>query len=289
MKIKVRKSDYTFVLVDPWTGKIRQDVELALPSVTHIIEKTLAKPELIEWAYRRTVDNISGLVDLLWNDERIEHAEDLIKSLRDAEELDDYLTENRLRPSDVAEDASEAGQEGHAFLAKLAMAALEADAEAAVALAQRTLKRSGVSGHNVAIAKWWLSVDPDVVASEKTVVSTRHRFAGTLDILRRRDDTYTVTDLKCRSEDRPCGVEHRTRESAIKCHVVSAYTSDHLQTGGYSIALAEEGLPVSLRTVLVAKADGTFDEVDSDMPEDLFLNLVELHRNVCDVKGHRTR
>ena len=257
-------SHYTWVLRDLSSGKYDQSSTISLPSVTTIIGRVLAKPALIPWTYRETRDAISGLVHLLMidanNGEYTEH--DVLELLADADELEAYLKENKLRPEDQKTAAQNRGKAAHSMLEELGLLALENDDAAADALAQRILEKTTYTQFDKATASWWVDREPRVVASEHRLLSLTHRYAGSTDLIwRDRDDALVLTDLKSRRAGQP------------------AWESDHIQVGGYSIAWEEMGNPpIDRETVLVVREDGTWDEYESTVDNrGVFLSLLDVY------------
>lgn len=257
---------YEFVLRRA-TGSYDRDTVIRLPSVTHIIGSVVAKP-LDGWVYKVTRDNISGLVSVLTDDGSYVHVDHIIDMMTDADMLAEYMKENRLRPEDVAEDASERGTREHAMLEGLCKAYLESDETAAEQLANRTLGREAASPWAKAIAGWWLERYPRVVASEDVLYSLSLGCAGTADLVWRDEDGQVgVTDLKTRGEGKP------------------AYRSDFIQVDGYAEMWTEmTGDTVVHQTVLIAREDGTVDEYDSPLKPGSFRKVKALYD---DLKGVR--
>ena len=231
---------YTFALV-PHVGARPTPVEIRLPRVTAIIGNTLAKPALTAWNYRFTRDVLSGYVSVLRKAGNT--ANTILDTLEDADMLEEALKANRLRPEDHARDAAEGrGAQAHAFLATL----VDMDSNDADALASDKVHGSSalVSGVTFAIATWWLEAQPLVVASEKTLYSLRHGFAGTVDLVWFDKKERVLTDLKTRKPD------------------IGMYESDDLQTAAYEGAWNEmyPDSPIDRRTILVAREDGSHDE-----------------------------
>jgi len=246
-------SHYEFVLRRA-TGSYDKDTIIKLPSVTHIIGNVVAKP-LDGWVYKVTRDNISGMVNVL-----DDHRDELLDTMADPDMLAEYMKENRLRPEDVAGDASTRGTREHEMLEALCKAYLESDETAAEQLANRTLKRDTASPWAKAIASWWLDRYPHIIASESVLYSLTLGVAGTVDMVYGMQGEVIVTDLKTRGEGKP------------------AYRSDFIQTDGYADMWEEmTGEIVDRRTVLIAREDGTVDEYENDLPRGTFRQTKELY------------
>jgi hypothetical protein len=122
-----------------------------------------------------------------------------------------------------------------------------------------------------AVLDWWVvKQQPEVIASEATLLSLKHGFAGSCDLV--CDLGYTprvIVDLK-------------TRRAGGQ-----AYISDHLQLAAYRIAWNEMHPdqpcnPTSV--VLLAFDDGTWRMVESKVPERTFLSLLDVYSSL---KGAR--
>lgn len=254
-------SHYTWVLRDLSTGKYDQSCTIALPSVTTIIGKILAKPALIGWTYRETRDAISGTVSTLLEAES-EHPtirDDLLDLLSDPEMLEEYLKENGLRPEDQTKTAQARGKAAHATLERLANIALSDDDAAADALASRLLEKRTSTPYDRASAAWWVDRQPSVVATEARLMSLTWRYAGSTDLVwRDNDGNLVLTDLKSRKAGQP------------------SWESDHIQVAAYAIAWEEMGNPpIDRETVLVVREDGTWDEYESAVDNrGIFLDLL---------------
>ena len=268
------KSYYTFVLRNENTGRYDQNVKIELDSVTSIIKSTLAAPQLVPWAYRVTRDNISGLTSVfvdaakeLGNDEWERQVDMLLDTLSDADMLDEYLKENRLRPDDVRDDAATRGSTEHGFLERLGAAGLETEG-AAQQLAQDCLNSDTTNDFSKGIAGWWLDRNPRVVASEIVLVSLTHRFCGSVDLVWLDDDgNLVVTDLKTRGAGK------------------GAYSSDHIQVGAYALAYEEMvGRDVQRTTVLVVREDGTWLEEETTIPRQTFIDIANVYRALKGAK-----
>jgi hypothetical protein len=276
---------YTLYAYDHSKNRVDKSVEIQLVRVTSVIKDTLAKGQLVDWAYRHTRDVVSGLVSTLI-DGGVDVSE-ITDLLTDADWLEEYLKENQLRPDDIKEEAGELGTEKHALLEKLGKLALGNYEDEDMAYARSVLDKTE-DGHEYAIAEWWVRNDPLVVASEKTLVSMKHGFAGTVDLVwvtGEEPGRLTITDLKNRKADRLCGVNHKTEAAALRCHVGTPYESDFIQVGAYDIAWREgqPHMPPDRRTVLVAKADGSYVEEESEYDSSIFLDLLSVWKKMREV------
>lgn len=246
---------YEWVLRNKYNGQYNHDCTIELPSVTSVIKSTLAAPALVGWAYRSTRDAISGAVGVLASDPAL-RPEQIVDMVEDADWLEEWLKENRLRPEDVRDERGEFGTAAHVSLEKLA------EAEAPLDLADKLLSNPRSTPEQRAIATWWLEARPSVVASEKVMYSLRHGFSGTVDLISEREfGGLTVTDLKTRRKG------------------LGVYTSDEAQVGGYQIMYEEmTRTRVQSRTILLAQDDGTPLEVPVSTDPEVFLRLLDVYR-----------
>jgi hypothetical protein len=258
-------SHYSFVLRNLSTGRYDKNVTIDLPSVTTIIGETLAKPMLVGWAYRTTRDNISGMVDVLVSNQLSEDNDALIDLLRDADMLEEYLKDNKLRPDDLKNIAADRGTAAHDFLERLALAALRGDSGDADAIASRLLAQENAAPTQRAVAGWWLERQPSVVMSEALLISLDEQFAGTVDLVWNDfEDNLVITDLKSRKTGG------------------AVYESDHIQCGAYTIAWEERDRRlVDRTTVLVVREDGSWIEEEPTFDATgVFLDLLSAYRKL---------
>lgn len=257
-------SHYTWVLRDLSTGKYDNSCTISLPSVTTIISKVLAKPQLVPWTYRETRDAISGLVNLFISTYPND-LDELIDVLADSDMLEAYLKENKLRPEDQTRDAQDRGKKAHSMLERMGELALSDDDSAADALAARILEKDTYTPFDKASAGWWLDRKPSVVASEERLMSLRYQYAGSTDLIwRDSDGALVVSDLKSR-----------------KAHL-DAYDSDHIQAAAYAIAFEEmTGQVVDRETAIIVRDDGTWDEyVPAFDARATWLSILDTYNNM---------
>lgn len=255
---------YTFVLRDATTGEYHEDVVINLDRVTNVIG-VLNKPFLVTWAHNFTRDAISGLVQVILEiddlAERAQALSDLLDTLSDHEILEEYLKENRLRPTDHTADRADEGTEAHEFLERLATLSMVSRPRA-MAMAAKAAEDDSRGGFIQAIGRWWKKTDPEVVASEVRLISLRLGVAGTCDLVwRDKEGKLWLTDLKSRKADG------------------TVYESDRIQTGAYEIMWNESHEDkIEGRSVLLAKADGKY--LNSTVTNDptMFLDLLAVYR-----------
>jgi len=266
---------YTWSLIDKNTGEALEGQDIDLVSVTTVLN-TLAKPALYNWYYRMGLEGVA-LILRETNPEEETDGFSNYELLSDADELNDLLISNSLHPKDIADEAAAIGTERHEFLQTLAEAQL--DGEDDLDIASQVLGRAEdvapddpeYDGHSVAIAKWWLKRKVKVLSSEEVVFSLRHQYAGTLDLAYEKHGQVGVLDLKNRAANR------------------RSYDADHLQVAAYDLAREERtGVKADLRSVLVARADGTFlEEFSSGAPRETFLHCLELYRGLSSYRKGR--
>src|SRR5574341_537813 len=115
------KGHYTFSLRDENTGRHTSQVQIKLPSVTTVIGRVLAKPELVRWAYRETRDVLVSLAAMVEAGEL--DVSDFIDTMSDPDMAEEWLKANELRPEDSKSAASKRGHEKHAYFERLGQAA----------------------------------------------------------------------------------------------------------------------------------------------------------------------
>lgn len=271
---------YEFVLKGGG-GRYDQSARIVLPSVTGVISAVLARPQLMQWVYDATIDALGGGVSAAaerYNetdeaDEGLSSGafrDDLLDTFSDHELLDEWVRESGLHYERLADEAAERGKKAHAALAGLATCYAEHGQERALEEAAR-LTRSR-NPFEQAVGTWWAECLPRPLLSEQVVVSLRHGYAGRLDL---------VADLK-----RP-GTSDWAYETALidlktRRADLGAYRSDEVQLGAYRIALEEmDDVQVSgqlIKTVLLARDDGTYLEHRCWVPDEAFLHLLEAYK-----------
>lgn len=256
---------YRWVLQRKDTGEYFPDpaTDVELPSVTTIIHKVLAAPALVGWAYRTTRDNISAYVSFVKNDDNLKNTDvmDMVDTFSDSDMLEEFLKDNSLRPDDVRDEAAARGRAEHSHLETLC----GLDPDSAMDCAYGMIEEGGYAK---AIGQWWTDKVPTVVASEVVLRSLTHQFAGSVDMVyRNATHPLSVTDLKTRKED------------------ATAYASDFFQIDGYDIAWNEMNPKnqAHRKTVLVARADGTYREVESKLEDGAFLKLLDIYNVMKEV------
>lgn len=255
-------SNYTFVLRNDNNGRYIQDVTISLPSVTTIINATVAKPALVGWAYRSTRDSVAGLIDQLLQSDygsTPEGRQEVLDALTDGDWLDELLKENALRPDDIKEEAGDRGTVAHAHLEDLCSAyfAENGGPEAAWSLAESAPRHPW----HVGVSRWWRAASPIPIKSETVLYSLRHRFCGTVDLVWHDiDNNLVITDLKSRGPDR------------------GIYETDHVQVCAYKIAYEEmTGEKVDRTSVLVVREDGTYEEETTSIDPSVFLSVLDVY------------
>lgn len=240
-----------------------QGTDYSLPSVTSVIGKVLAKPELIGWTYRQTLESLAQL---------FEAVEDFDYTLlTDPDVLDQWLMVNRFRPEDLAAEAAERGRDAHRLLNYLAMTQLEFGAQDADDEAVHWSTRDYPEGKfwEAGVAEWWLERQPRVLATEQRVfkVVDGKGYAGTLDLMYETDNGLVVTlDLKTRKEQERW---YSVRKEDWVTPEPPVYTSDEIQVEAYRAAYnwqVEQGLATSysgVSRVLAVSGDGGYVEKNS--------------------------
>jgi hypothetical protein len=283
---------YDFYMHD---SRGRRDLEngISLPSVTTIIGATLAKPQLVAWAYQVTVDAVSGIVSEVGH--TVSH-EDLIDTLGDAVELDTYLRENKMHHTDVLDEASERGQKAHDVLQTLCRLYLDGSADAAMRHAERMSTEKIKDPFTRPVAGWWVQREPVPIYSEKVVFNLAKRYAGRLDAV---IDFVEVAPALNAVFAEPVAVRTHTRRTIVDLKTrrvgLGMYDSDQIQLGGYELALVDMGLTTPGewgKVVLLATDDGEpATETEAWVPSEAFLSLVDLYwlKRRTDSNGRKVR
>ncbi len=94
-------------------------------------------------------------------------------------------------------------------------------------------------GYAKAFQKWLGDNRVEIVENERTVISEKHKYAGTLDIL-----------AKINSDELPTIVDVKTGKDL--------YPEVHLQLSAYREALKEQGIETEGTAALLLKEDGTY-------------------------------
>lgn len=265
-------TSYRWRLYDKKKGKTVPDQDIDLDRVTHVIKRTLGKPELVNWTFYQNVDYIAGFINWAKGQELKqpnglfdpENGLSLDGYLCDGDLFRELLKHYRMRSEDTTKDASDMGTEYHLEFEKIARYHTEIDPKEGIRRAEFLVKKY-VGSHRGAIGQWWLDKRPNVVASELPLRSLEHRFAGTCDLaVLDKDGLVRLIDLKNRKEDK------------------EVYDSDRVQMDAYEVAW-DEMYPadqVWSSAVLVAREDGTYHEEEVEHMEGTFLNLLKVYRQL---------
>lgn len=232
---KKQSNFYTLQITSP-TGEVVG--EIAVPRVTHVLDSVLAKPKLMYWYYKQAITGLSTLLAQYGG--ALPH---------DIKSLHSLMTQHGLSPYAIRDAAGNRGTKVHKNLETLA------------------------GGHDVAITpqnkclvEWFRYRKPDVIATEETLVSMKHRFAGTTDIVYRSDvhGGVILADVKTGK------------------HVD---WSHFLQLAAYQIAWEENGGdPIDRLSIIHAPSlGGAWREVVNSPQRDLrstFLQLLEVYNSL---------
>jgi hypothetical protein len=256
---------YTFYLKQA-NGRYNQEAAIFLPSVTKVIKGTLASQALLYWNYSQTRDNIAGAIDHYAKQEDLP-LEEFFDTFGDADNLEEYLKENRLRPTDVRDDAGERGRSADDLLNALAdcQIADRSDED----LAGCTLDNDDATPWQRGVATWWLERQPVVVDSQRVVFSLEPHggYAGSLDLLYSDEDGLCLMDLKTRKEG------SRWLEQP--------YESEEIQVAAYDAAWTRMfGRSVDRRSILIVGAEGQYTEAPAVMPPAAFFHLLAVYQMI---------
>lgn len=109
-----------------------------------------------------------------------------------------------------------------------------------------------IRGYAQALDKWGKDVQPFMVENEKTVVSKKYGYAGTLDALAKINDELVIIDYKS------------NKKGAV-------YDEAHIQIAAYQQALKEMGIEVNRGFVIGISEDGKYNMVEARLDLDVFL------------------
>ena len=141
---------------------------IGFPSVTEIVERTLAKPNLPSWYYKTGVEGFSTLL-----------AKYSSSLPTDLPSLHSLMKSEGVSPYAVRDKASREGKKIHKAVEGLTKGRRPKDLPALTEYwKERGWKRA------------------NILASEQVVVSFKHRYAGRLDLVYEEDDIVTLTDIK---------------------------------------------------------------------------------------------
>ena len=109
-----------------------------------------------------------------------------------------------------------------------------------------------IRGYARALDKWGKDVQPFMVENEKTVVSKKYGYAGTLDALAKIDGELVILDYKT------------NKKGAV-------YDEAHIQIAAYQQALKEMGIEVKRGFIIGIAEDGKYNMVEARLDLDVFL------------------
>jgi hypothetical protein len=215
-----------------------------LPSVTHILDAVIAKPRLMNWYYRVAIEGVAALYQKYGT-----------KLPQDEQSLHELMKREGLTPYAKRDTGGNIGKEAHSDVEKWCAHEPVVWSEHSIGFANWVAHRGLDRGH--------------VIASEIPLVSFKHRFAGTLDLVYRHPelDKVVLADVK-------------TAKYVQWVHLV--------QCQAYKIAWEEDGRePIWKTSVLhirpTSEIDGGFRELTTDVLEpDCFLRVLDIYRSLPD-------
>lgn len=224
------------------------------PSVTTVIGETLNKGgAMIGWAQNVTIEGFQHLRSLGYDIAQFEEAQ--LKAL---------LKEYGFTPYAKRDAAGERGTAAHDVLET----ALTAGPDEAKKLLE-TIENEEHRMYASAAYQWVVDVQPEPLMVEVPMVSFRHGFCGTLDLLGRIDGRNVLTDGK-------------TSKRVYDSHVI--------QLGAYELMVHEHRWhEVDAKAVLRFKDDGTYKFTDVTAPDfklgylanpKVFLSLLDSYREL---------
>lgn len=255
-RLAADSSHYLFSLVDRGTGK-GTDHGFVLPSVTSIISDVLGKPAsaMAWWGYRLATQGVNDL---------IARGVDVANQETDVEAI---LRSQGIDPNQNLTRAGSRGTKAHYILECLA----EGRKEEADELVVKEVEAGGAL-YGRAVWDWWESRNAwrdQEVLSERPVWSLRNGYVGTLDLAATKGDSFVVMDLKT----------HKPASGFTKPGGGPAYLADLVQIRAYRSAFEEMGLGDTCGSrVIIARENGTWLEDDREVPNELWLSILEAYR-----------
>lgn len=239
---------YRFALVRD--GVPDMTTAFRLPSVTEIL-RVVNKPVLVNWAAKATRE---GIADLLAHD-----------GLRGAtqQDLASMLKTAGTDHNSLSRTGRSRGSKVHDLAEVIMLGRLYGDPDPTFTDDQRAVMATGAG---IALLDWIDFRDPRPLAVEQSVVSLRHRYAGTFDLIAEVE----IDDLP----DEVRLVDFKTGRAGAPI-----YPETHLQTSAYAEAYAEMTGSTVIRDMLgvVFRDDGTWLEERLDWSLDAFLAALRLH------------
>ena len=226
--------------------------EIKLARVTAILGRVVRKPELERWHYWRTIDSISALV--AEGGKGLDDME-LRDIISDGMTLNEWLTLNRMRPEDYADEASGRGEAAHDALHQLA-SQQDSGEDLELSLANTIYQDQG--GYVKGVADWWLEARPEVVATEKLLFSLKDGgYAGRCDLVASR-----TTLGPGMTQVGPQIIDLKTRKVPL-----TPYMTDELQLTMYAYAWQQMNPGIDAKpatSVLLVGPDGSYLKHDFD-------------------------
>jgi hypothetical protein len=250
---------YEYVLRDRATGKYIREETLHFPSVTTVIKASIDKPQLLNWVERTTLEGVAAL-----SSQRtalgLGRDGSLYDALTDADWTGQLLKENRMRWTDVRDEAGDRGHEEHRWLEKLAKLQLAGQEELADEQAREMM--DSTNGYTRATAKWWLETTPYVIASEKFVCDLKYGYAGTFDLMIAGEPFPVIVDLKSRADH------------------LGAYESDGIQVSAYMTAMQNKVKDAEFYdgALLIIHPNGEYNYDFIDVNPDIFLHMLAAYK-----------
>jgi hypothetical protein len=212
------------------------------PSVTHVLDTVIAKPRLMNWYYRKAIEGMAVLLDKYGT-----------KLPTDEQSLHDLLKRNELTPWAARDQGGATGRAAHDDVEQWC-------AGNPVVWTENSEGFSNWVQHR--------GLDRTmIVGSEVPVVSFKHGYAGTIDLVYRAPvlDTLVLADVK-------------TSKYVQWVHLV--------QCQAYQIAWEEQGKEAIWKTSIihvrpVSEIENGWRELTTDVLErDCFLRVLDIYRSL---------
>ena len=266
MRLAGSKGHYTFAVIDATTGDATS-YRFELPSVTHILHGTLARPALERWMYRQTVESVEHLLES-YADGGIGLDEVL------AHDLDALLAENGLRPLDVRDAAAKRGTNAHNVAEALATGCFGGHDEQTWWYSCCPGEAGVWDRYTAAAERWFTETQPAVICAEVPVWSLSLAYAGTVDLVwygghPAASMPRVLTDFK-------------THDPAAERDGGPAYDVDRIQAQAYACAWDEmhTEAPIRATSVVLLGRDGTYVEDTKPAPQGAWEAVLSMYRRL---------
>jgi hypothetical protein len=233
-------SYYTLALLDENQAVTPHTFQF--PSVTHILDTVIAKPRLMNWYYRKAIEGMAALLQRYGT-----------KLPQDEDSLHQLLKTHELTPWAARDHGGAIGKAAHSDVEAWCRGEVVDWSPESEGFPNWVIERGLDRG--------------DIVSSEVPLVSFRHQFAGTVDLVYRAPviDKLVLTDVK-------------TGKYVQWVHLV--------QCQAYQIAWEEQGREAIWKTSVLhvrptSEIPGGWREMTTDvLDRDCFLRILDIYRSL---------